>query len=244
MSREAYQDEAIILRVSNWQTADKYAVCFSRAHGKIAFVAYGASYPRSTSGRLVQPFAQLALTLTPGKKVEILRNCESLKIPQEMDIFALAYGAVVAEVTEALTTEGESQEKIYELLLETMELLQVRNKRLVTLSTLLKILILCGFAPQLDSCTSCNKPVEKDGYFSLVQGGFLCADCAQGDELPCSLATRDLMVQLENLDFSQPGEFTVKGSALMELEQILYKFITYQTDKPLKSLNFLAQIQK
>jgi len=148
MSREAYQDEAIILRVSNWQTADKYAVCFSRAHGKIAFVAYGASYPRSTSGRLVQPFAQLELTLTPGKKVEILRSCDSLKIPDTLDIDTLAYGAVIAEVTEAITTEGESQEKIYELLLETMELLKVRNKRLVTLSTLLKLLAYCGFAPQ------------------------------------------------------------------------------------------------
>ena len=244
MSREAYQDEAIILRVSNWQTADKYAVCFSRAHGKIAFVAYGASYPRSTSGRLVQPFAQLELTLTPGKKVEILRSCDSLKIPDTLDIDTLAYGAVIAEVTEAITTEGESQEKIYELLLETMELLKVRNKRLVTLSTLLKLLVYCGFAPQLESCTSCAKPVEKDGFFSLVQGGFLCAECAQGDELTCSLATRDLMLQLQNLDFGKPSEFTVKGSALMELEQILYKFITYQTDKPLKSLNFLAQLQK
>ena len=244
MSREAYQDEAIILRVSNWQTADKYAVCFSRAHGKIAFIAYGASYPRSTSGRLVQPFAQVELTLTPGKKVETMRSCESLKIPETMDIENLAYGAVVAEVTESLTTEGESQEKIYELLLETMELLKVRNKRLVTISTLLKLLTLCGFAPQLDSCTSCSKAVEKDGFFSLVQGGFLCADCAQGDELTCSLATRDLMVMLQKLDFTKPSDFTVKGSALMELEQILYKFITYQIDKPLKSLNFLAQLPK
>ena len=52
------------------------------------------------------------------------------------------------------------------------------------------------------------------------------------------------MLQLQNLDFGKPSDFTVKGSALMELEQILYKFITYQTDKPLKSLNFLAQLQK
>ena len=45
MSSEVFQDEAVILRVKNWQTADKYAVCFCREHGKIPFVAYGAAYP-------------------------------------------------------------------------------------------------------------------------------------------------------------------------------------------------------
>ena len=59
MSNTAYQDEVIILKVKDWQTADKYAVCFSRAHGKIPFLAYGARYARTTGGRLIQPFAML-----------------------------------------------------------------------------------------------------------------------------------------------------------------------------------------
>ena len=40
MTREAYEDDIFILRVEDWQTADKYAVCFSRNHGKIAFLAF------------------------------------------------------------------------------------------------------------------------------------------------------------------------------------------------------------
>ena len=53
MSNTAYQDEVINLKVKDWQTADKYAVCFSRAHGKIPFLAYGARYARTTGGRLI-----------------------------------------------------------------------------------------------------------------------------------------------------------------------------------------------
>lgn len=244
MSRETYQDDVFILRVQNWQTADKLAVCFSRSHGKISFVAYGASYPRSTSGRLVQPFSQLSCTFAPGRKLETLRSCESLAVPKNIDLEVFAYGAVIAEVAENLTSEGEKQENVYELLLESFKLLSERNKRLVTLSTLLKLLAYCGFAPELTECTSCHKPVAADGFFSLVQGGFLCADCAMGDEMPLSLGTGKLMKNLLNLDFTAPPEFVVKGKELMELEQILYKFILYQTDKPLKSLDFLAQLEK
>jgi len=244
MSRETYQDDVFILRVQNWQTADKLAVCFSRLHGKISFVAYGASYPRSTSGRLVQPFSRLSCTFAPGRRLETLRSCESIEVPKSIDLAIFAYGAVIAEVAENLTSEGEAQQEVYELLLEAFSLLGKRNKRLVTLSTLLKLLAYCGFAPELSECTSCHKPVTKDGFFSLVQGGFLCTECAMGDEIPFSLATRNLMENLLLLDFNAPTDFMVKGKELMELEQILYKFILYQTDKPLKSLDFLAQLEK
>lgn len=244
MSSEMFQDEAIILRVRNWQTADKYAVCFCREHGKIPFVAYGAAYPRSQSGRLVQPFVHLQVTLAPGRKVATLRSCESLEMPQPPDWENLAYGAIIGEVAENLLGEEEPQEEVFQLLLEAFRLLGKRNKRLVTDSTLLKLLSLCGLNPILDVCTSCNEPVTEDGYFSLVQGGFLCRKCAMGDELPFTLPTRDLMEQLLHLDLNEPPDFTVRGRELMSLEKILYQFILYQTDRPIRSLEFLAQMEK
>ena len=40
--RELLADDALVLHVKNWQTADKYAVCFTKEHGKVRFIAYGA----------------------------------------------------------------------------------------------------------------------------------------------------------------------------------------------------------
>ena len=244
MSSEVFQDEAVILRVKNWQTADKYAVCFCREHGKIPFVAYGAAYPRSQSGRLVQPFAHLRLSLSPGRKVASLRSCESLEMPLAMDWENLAYGAIIGEAAEHLLGDEEPQEEVFLLLLEAFRLLGKRNRRLVTDSTLLKLLALCGLNPILDQCTSCGEPVTEDGYFSLVQGGFLCKNCAMGDELPFTVATRDLMDRLLHLDLQAPPDFTVRGRELMAMEKILHQFILYQTDRPLRSLEFLAKMEK
>ena len=85
--------------------------------------------------------------------------------------------------------------------------------------------------------------MTEDGYFSLVQGGFLCKKCAIGDELPFTVPTRDLMAQLLQLDLAAPPDFTVRGRELMALEKILYQFILYQTDRPLRSLGFLAKME-
>ena len=59
---------------------------------------------------------------------------------------------------------------------------------------------------------------------------------------PLSSGAQKLLQELIALDFNDPQPFTVRGGDLMQLEQILYRFIVYQIDKPLKSLSFLAQL--
>ena len=242
MSNTAYQDEVIILKVKDWQTADKYAVCFSRAYGKIPFLAYGARYARTTGGRLIQPFAMLDMQLYSGKRLDSMKSCELIALPQQMDIKQMAYASVIAEVTEALTEAHEPQEDIYELLVGAVQILSRNNPRLVALSAICKLLVLTGFAPVYDACVNCTDAVEGDAFFSVVQGGLICEACHGGEELPFSSGAQKLLQELIALDFKDPQPFTVRGGDLMQLEQILYRFIVYQIDKPLKSLSFLAQL--
>ena len=242
MNKEAYQDEIIILRVKDWQTADKYAVCFSREHGKISFIAYGARYGKSNGGRLIQPFAQLSARLISGRRFDTLQQCDLSILPKTMDIMALAYGAVIAEAVENLTEDYSPQEEIFILLQQALVLLSSHNKRLVVVSSLCKLLSLCGFDPELETCTTCHEKIEGDAYFSTVQGGVVCDNCSIGAELPFAVGTRELMLKLQHLDFENPEKFVVRGADLMQLEQTLYKFLVYQTDKPLVSLQFLAQM--
>ena len=155
---------------------------------------------------------------------------------------ALAYGAVIAEAVENLTEDYSPQEEIFILLQQALVLLSSHNKRLVVVSSLCKLLSLCGFDPELETCTTCHEKIEGDAYFSTVQGGVVCDNCSTGAELPFAVGTRELMLKLQHLDFENPEKFVVRGADLMQLEQTLYKFLVYQTDKPLVSLQFLAQM--
>ena len=94
MTDKGFNDEALILKVKNWQTADKYAVCFSRGHGKISFLAYGARYARTNGGRLVQPFAVLDMNFFAGKKLDTVKSCELISYPLQFDLKQMAYAAL------------------------------------------------------------------------------------------------------------------------------------------------------
>ena len=239
-----FRDDAIVLHVKNWQTADKYAVCFTREHGKIRFIIYGGRYPKNVAGRLLQPFAQLSVEVNGGQRIDKLKSCELLEMPQAFDFKQMAYAAVVTELTAVFTEDHQPQAEVYELLNETLKLLRERNPRIVVLSFALKLLELVGLSPQVEACVVCGcERAEEDAWFSPLQGGMICNDChnVTGEE-KFSNGTRKLLNHLKNLDFQNPAPFSVKGGELMELEALLYKFIMFQTDKPLNSISFLSQM--
>lgn len=246
--REQLIDEALVLHVKNYQTADKLVVCFTKKHGKLRFIAYGARYVKNVQGRLLQPFACLNIQVQQGQRVDKLRSCELVRMPKSLDMQQMAYGAVAAELTAVLTEDHEADEELYELLLATLAALTKRNPRLVVLSFAIKLLGITGFAPQMSHCVGCGTAItlEDAAWFSPLQGGLLCEAChagytGEGLE-PCGQGTRQLWQWLATLDYENPAAFSVRGGDLMELERLLYKFIFFQTDKPLNSLNFLSQM--
>ena len=244
---DSYQDEVLVLQVNNWQTADKKVVCYSREHGKIVFMAYGARYPKSVSGRLLQPFACLEAELYPGSRVDKLKTCQLAAPMPQMGLEQMAYGFLMAEMTERLTEQGESSEELYMLLQKALQLLVKRNPRLAALAYLIQLLDYCGIGPVYEVCVNCSRLADGDGWFSEMQGGFICTECHSGLGKMESLQqfheeTRMLWQQLRMLNLAEPEHFSVKGGALMELEQILHRYLVYHTEQPINSLEFIRQL--
>lgn len=242
---EVLSDEGLILRVRDWQTADKYVIALTKSFGKQRFIAYGARYPKNINGRLLQPFACLELQLQKGQRIDKLQNCSLVRLPQTMDMQQMAYAAVAAELTALFTEDGQPQEELYVLLEQTLKLLLVKPPRIVVLAFALKLLELTGILPPMEVCSQCGKELgaEQEAWFNLEQGGLHCKAChTDTKELSCSAITRELWNTLLHLDMEQPASFVVKGRALMELEKILLGYIRYQTDKELNSLQFVREL--
>lgn len=246
MESKSFQDEFFILKVSDWQTADKFITCFTKSNGKVSAISYGAKYLKSTSGgRLLQPFSYLKGEFYRGRKFDNLKSCEIVKRPENViDLKILAYSSLVAEVVQNLTEYHEEQEEIFDLLLVTFNAMHKHNPRIVAVSSICKILAFTGFTPRIDNCTTCGKDMTNivNGYFSVVQGGTLCEDCKGGTEIEFFEGKRELMKTLLLLDLEEPPKFTVLGADLVGVEKILNRFMYFQTDRDLKSLKFLNQM--
>ncbi len=244
-ARNIYEDDVIVLRARDWQTADRIADAYTRSHGRVTFIAYGARHMKNPHSALVQQFTHARMQLSPGKKFDTLRQCELLApLVESSDIEIVGYASFIAELAMELTPEREALEEIYLLLGAALCALKVRNPRLVALSFAAKLLVLCGVEPNFAQCVCCEKEIKGDAWVSAIQGGVVCADCKTGAEDQLSGSARELAFTLQELDFTASGGFTAKGRDLIQLERFLHKFIFVQTEKPLKSLQFLAGLPR
>lgn len=243
MSSKIYQDDVIVLKTKNWQTVDRIAEGFSREHGRILFIAYGARHMRNRNSALVQNLVHANMQLSSGTKFDTLRQCDLLQpLVTTDDIIRLGYASFISELTAEMTPEREPQEDIYLLLMQALSSVNTRHPRLVALSFALKLMALCGAQPNFSSCVCCDQPIVGDARASAIQGGCVCEQCKTGAEPEFSEGAQVLAQVLLMLDFSAEEKFTVKGKDIMMLEEFLHKFIFVQIEKPLQSLKFLANL--
>ena len=240
---EIFSTKAIILRIKQLQTADKLYICYSQDLGKIAVVAYGIGRGKNRYNGLMQPFSNLELQLATGKRYDTFRQAElvGVRLP-DTDFEFLTYASVLTELVEQLTPDKQPEPAVYDLLAQCLQLLTVRNKRLVVIIFIVKLLDIIGLGPSYTQCTICGQEITTDAHYSDLKGGMICPVCRVSEDIEIDLATQNLLEKFTKLDLSTKIEFSVNGKQLKQLENLTYRLIYQHIDKPLKSLQFLAKL--
>ncbi|MTI49418.1 DNA repair protein RecO [Sporosalibacterium faouarense] len=243
--------QGIVLRQVKFKESDKILTIFSRENGKISAIAKGARKTKSPLMGSTQVFCYSDFVLYRGKSFyhvnqgEVLNSFYSLR----NDLYKLAYGTYILEIVEAGITEEESNEKVFLLLLKTLNVLSVIEDDFLklVLAFIIKFLSFMGYKPHLRRCVVCNNNLMGRIKFSISQGGVLCDKCKNSDLYALSLDLNTvkamdnlLYAKLDNLD-----EVQIPESTLLNIEKILTKYLLAHIDKKtFKSLDFIKSIPK
>ncbi|MGI6093398.1 MAG: DNA repair protein RecO [Veillonellaceae bacterium] len=239
-----YQTEAILLAVRNWGEADKMVTLFSREHGKITAIAYGARRPKNRLASGMQPFMHINVSLASGNSLDYIKQYETINTFRELreKLDLLAYGAFIAELTAELCPDRQPEPQIFDLLEGIFKLLSQRNPRVASLAGAWQLLALTGFSPHYNKCTVCCKELVLPAYFSIASGGGVCSECRTPENFEFSMEVGKFLDNLLNLEWHNPGHFTVSGATLVETEKLFSCYLRYHIDKPLKSISFIREV--
>ncbi len=240
---DTYNTKAVILRAKTLQNMDKLYICYSQDWGKIAVIAYGIGRSKNRYNGLMQAFNNLDMQLRSSKRYEIFLQAELVgnKVP-EADIDFLAYASLLTEITDCLTPDRQPEPEVYELLVACLQLLSVRNKRLVTVIFIIKILSLIGVGHNFKVCTVCGQQLQETAFFDNLKEGMVCTDCSLDREFSIEPEVQEVLSVFTQLDLTQKIEFSVTGGQLKQLEGLAYRLLHIHIDKPLKSLAFLNEL--
>ncbi len=181
------KDEAIVLRRLEYSETSQVLVFFARAHGRQRLIAKGIK--RGTKKK----FAVGIDLLERGGLVFLpcMRKAQGLGTLTEWrqseaylglrgDLPRLYAGQYAAEITAAMTEDGDPHPPLFDALVDMLDALQHTDTPEPLLigyqQTLLRE---TGLWPDLTRCVICNRPApeQRAGYFSAHQGGLVCRHC-------------------------------------------------------------------
>lgn len=150
MKLHSYSSEGIVLARRNYGEADRIISVYTKNHGRGSFMAKGIRRPKSRKRGHLEVFSYLRFQAVTGSGIDLMTEAEIIddfkSIRKSLKKVSLAY--YFCEVVGKITHEGESNTRLFDLLLENLERIKYESKlRNLRLNFILKLLILLGYWP-------------------------------------------------------------------------------------------------
>lgn len=247
-----YNVDGIIIRVRDFDEADKVAVILTREEGKIQAIARGARRPRSRYAAAMQLFTHVKAQLYHGRQLDTLSQVDIVESFRHLreDLVRMAYATYACEVMDALVADRQKYESPFLLLLTTLYLFNEPDMapEPILRAYELKLLSMLGFRPSLEACVSCGtREIGSGGSvrFSPALGGVLCPTCSSEGEgaMRLSRGTVETMKHLLDGDIRRAHVIKLAGEMAEEFDRALSAYMLIRTEKRLKSKEFLDTLR-
>jgi len=180
-----YRTQGFVLKKRDFREADRIFIIFTKDFGKLEILGRGIRKIKSKLRSGMKLFALTEIEFIQGKTYKTLTDASLIEIFPNIrkDLKRLKIIFNISEVLDSLVKGPEKEEKIWNLLKNTFQILNqtslsIKECWLSFYNFLWKTLVILGYKPELKYCCVCGgKPDPKNLYFSFKEGGILCFDC-------------------------------------------------------------------
>jgi DNA repair protein RecO (recombination protein O) len=236
----------VVLRKLDYGEADRIYTLLTREHGKVGAIAKGVRRTTSRLGPALELFGQVDVLLATGRNLDVVVQAVRLEGPRiAADVERTAHAGLITELADRVSEERHPVEGLYELTVMALRELAVEPEpRRASAYYMVVALRVLGYAPQLQACASCGRPLpEAPGAFSPAAGGFLCVDCAAPGMHPVPVQALKVLRVMATGGIELYRRLRLEPSLMGEVEGVLEAQLEHHLDRRLKSLRFLRQMR-
>lgn len=241
-----YTTEGIVIRRGNLGEADRVVTFYTREHGKLAAAAKGARRPGSRFAGRLEPFTQVRLLLGRGRTLDVVSQVEVIEpfAAVRADLERLGAGSFVAEVIDRATPDRDPQPALYRVLRQALEMIAGGDAQLAAMWFVAQALALAGYAPVVDRCTVCGRPLRGSGSFSWALGGSLCAaDRGRDPEaVPASAVALAAIGFLRETTPQALGRLSFDRRQRAEVASLLRRYAEYRLEVKLRTPSVIERL--
>ena len=237
--------DAIVLKSFDFRETSKIVTFFTKDHGKVKGILKGIRKDPKKFGSHVDRYSVNEIVFYPSRsEIHLVSHCDLRQyfFPIRQDYKRSLAANYILELVDRLLPAEEPNEDIYQLMIDYLTSLETASdiNKLVHIFQI-KMLLLSGFRPHLDSCVKCQRPVKARARFSLKEGGLICADCLTvGTAFTfVSHGAVASILHIEQSDWTGGLRLGLTAPVKNELKYILNNFLIHHLEKNLKSTKYL-----
>lgn len=249
--------EGIVLKERSVGEQDKFIDILTKEKGLIEICVKGAKKINGKSGSSTQLFAYSRFCIQERKDRFYLNSAEPIHIFYDLrsSLTKLSLAAYMAEVLRFCCVEEQSSENDNEtirLFLNTLHYLEkeLRSEELLKCIFELRLMAEIGYMPNVLGCGECGDYDLERAYFSVSEGGFVCADChGEAEELSMNLTEYDMGAGEINAvrhivlaDYDRLFNFRISESVQRKLTQITEDYLTSHLERSFGTLDFYKSL--
>ena len=244
---ETIKVEGVILNTTNFGNSNRVVTIYTKELGKLDVNAYSCRRSRNPLSGAIQMFNHICAEISQGAHVDTIRDADVINFFPNLtaDIDRLSYASIFFEVVNKMTLPKICEVDVYNLLIQSLPLLDKKNPQVAALISITKFMELTGFQLNFESCVRCGKKILGASSLCLDEGGAVCESCTHGAikgySYPEKLRATFKNFLSYDLQTTTETEFSLRQ--IQAAEKILFQYVQNILGQELRSINFLRQLQ-
>jgi len=244
--------DGIVLKRTKVSDSDSILTLLTRKSGKISVSVKGSRHPKSKLVAGSQGFIYGEFMISMGKTYNRLTSVDIKEAfyPLREDFDSLMLASFLAELTNIVTVEGVTNNRLFSFLIECLYFLCSGNKDKYDILKVvfeLKLLDYIGYRPEMNRCVNCGSDGFTKTKFSVTEGGVICQDCFHS--YPDDLTIGSTIPKLMNFILTEELETIVKTEInpifVKKVDFLVEVYLKYYLErKGFKSLSFMKSFKE
>lgn len=172
---------ALVIRHADYADYDRMVTLFTPEYGRIDAIARGCRRSKSPLVNAVEPFTSGEYQLYLRKDRYSIDHCQITDSFYELrtDYVRLMHGVYWLKLLDAALMPEVAAPQLFMITLRALAHLNYSDipPELLTMAFEMHFLAQLGFAPCMNVCMQCGKPIDSDARFDARLGGTICLHC-------------------------------------------------------------------
>jgi DNA repair protein RecO (recombination protein O) len=249
-SMARHSGEAILLRAVDFGESDRIVHLLTPTQGRVTAIAKGARRSVKRFPGTLDLFNHLQITLQHRRTRAMGFLEQAVLLSPFIGLRAhpvrYALASYILELFDRMAPEGAAPpdaRRIFTFALSALTALEsIEPDRPLRVLVELRALDALGLRPELRRCVRCGTDARGRVGFHVADGGVICERCGTGQHgvLPVHLGTLRMLEQGLDYAWDRLARLSIDSAALLEAEQLLFRFQRFHVGFELRSESFLA----